>query len=118
MTVGVLGAGYEVIKRGYDEDPEFKKQKIDGYCNYYSKQIVYCDMKTNPEWDGTSEHDRLSAEKKTVRHEIVHAFLSESGLMENSLEYDGGWAENEEMVDWFASQGLKIYEAWRNAEAL
>ena len=42
-------------------------------------------------------------EKKNLRHEIVHAFLFESGLAENSE-----WAYNEEMVDWIAKQGPKI----------
>ena len=36
--------------------------------------------------------------KKVIRHELVHAFLFESGLSVNS------WADNEEIVDWIAIQ--------------
>ncbi len=55
--------------------------------------------------------------KATLRHEIVHAFLGESGLSANSNESDA-WARNEEMVDWFALQGPKIYKAWQEAGAV
>lgn len=40
---------------------------------------------------------------KTLRHEIVYAFLHESGLSSNSE-----WAMNEEIVDWIALQLPKI----------
>lgn len=40
---------------------------------------------------------------KVTRHEIIHAFLEESGLADNSE-----WARNEEMIDWFAIQLPKI----------
>lgn len=42
-----------------------------------------------------------------MRHEIVHAYLYESGLAENSLSV-ANWATNEEMVDWIARQFPKI----------
>lgn len=52
----------------------------------------------------------LGTEYKIVRHEIVHAFLKESGLDCNS-----DWARNEEIVDWIALQGPKIMAAWTEA---
>lgn len=55
--------------------------------------------------------------KKVKRHEIIHAFLFESGLSECSYKSDE-WAKNEEMVDWFAHQGLKLYKAWKEADAI
>ena len=55
--------------------------------------------------------------KQTLRHEIVHAFLGESGLSNNSNSIDA-WARNEEVVDWFAIQGPKIYKAWQEAGAV
>jgi hypothetical protein len=41
--------------------------------------------------------------EKLCRHEVIHAFLCESGLLHNS-----DWATDEEMVDWFAIQLPKI----------
>ena len=52
-------------------------------------------------------------ERKNHRHEIIHAFLCESGLAENST-----WAQEEEMVDWFAKQAPKLIKAWKEAGAL
>ncbi len=51
--------------------------------------------------------------RRTARHEIVHAFLAESGLDQNS-----DWARNEEIVDWIALQGPKIFKAWQEAGAI
>lgn len=51
--------------------------------------------------------------KKTLRHEIMHAFLNESGLSDSSNRFDGAWAKNEEMVDWLAIQTPKIYKTFQ-----
>ena len=51
--------------------------------------------------------------RKNKRHEIIHAFLFESGLAENS-----SWAQNEEMVDFFAIQFSKLVEAFKAADAM
>lgn len=118
MKVNILGTEYEIIKRKYGDDPEFEKRSIDGYHNGMTKQIVYCDMSTWPEWDGYDTEHINQSEKQTLRHEIAHAFLHESGLAESSLVYGRGWANNEEMVDWIALQGPKLWEAWRATGAL
>lgn len=44
--------------------------------------------------------------KKVTRHELIHAFLYESGLHEQCY-----WATNEEIVDWIAIQLPKIFRA-------
>lgn len=50
--------------------------------------------------------------KKITRHEIIHAFLFESGLDFNS------WGRNEEFVDWLALQFPKIIKAFEEAKCL
>ena len=57
-------------------------------------------------------------EEETLRHEIVHAFLNESGLMDSTFAYDGGWSKNEEMVDWLAIQIPKIHKVFEEAGCL
>lgn len=52
--------------------------------------------------------ERESALEKLVRHELIHAFLLESGLDANALTYDEAWPLNEEMVDWMALQLPKL----------
>ena len=50
--------------------------------------------------------------------EVCFAFFNESGLASSSFGIEGPWAKNEEMVDWIALQGPKIYKVWEEAGAL
>lgn len=113
----ILGTEYTVTVKKYNEDKYFAQYKSSGYCSGTEKAIVLCDMATYPDWESESDKVCNNQMKETLRHEIVHAFLNESGLSVNSNESDA-WARNEEMVDWFALQGPKIYKAWQEAGAL
>lgn len=110
MTINILGTPYEVIEQSETENP--KLEEADGICEQYSKKIVIGDFFREP-------RDKMTVErledyrKKVLRHEIIHAFLGESGLRECS-----SWAESEEMVDWWAIQFEKIYQAFVEADAL
>lgn len=85
-----------------------------GYCDITSKRIVILSEKRE-----TDEIDVFKfLQYKTIRHELVHAFLFESGLFNNTYNTDGGWAKNEEMVDWIATQFPKLLEAFKEAECI
>lgn len=118
MKINILGTEYTIIVKKYGEDEEFGRRSIDGYCDGMTKQIVVCDMTTYKGWEHEPLETAAAAQKQTLRHEIVHAFYDESGLADSSLTYDGPWAKNEEMVDWIANQGPKIYAAWQEAGAI
>ena len=118
MTVNILGTPYEIIVKKYNEDECFEKERINGYCYSQIHQIVVCDMNTYKGWEHEPEKVIEGQQKETLRHEIVHAFLNESGLKSNSNYAGDSWARNEEMVDWIAIQGEKIYKAWQDANAL
>ena len=118
MTVNILGTEYTITVKKYDEDEAFERNSIGGYCDGLTKNIVVCDMKTYKGWEHEPQETIEAAQKQTIRHEIVHAFLDESGLCDSSLNVDCAWSKNEEMVDWFALQGPKIYKAWQEADAL
>ena len=118
MIINVLGTEYTITVKKYDEDEVFERRSIDGYCDGLTKQIVQCDMHTYKGWEHEPEATIKEAQKQTLRHEIVHAFFNESGLADSSLNLDGAWAKNEEMVDWIALQGPKIYKAWQEAGAV
>lgn len=117
-SVNILGTEYAIIIKKYDEDEAFERRSIDGYCDGLTKQIVCCDMSTYKGWEHEPQETIGAAQKETLRHEIVHAFFHESGLADSSLNLDGAWAKNEEMVDWIALQGPKIYKAWKEAGAV
>ena len=117
MSVNILGQQYEIVVKKYDDDPAFARDGISGWCDTIEKELVVCDMSTYKGYENESAGTIDGVQKETARHEIVHAFLYESGLHTNTCEIDG-WATNEEMVDWIAIQGPKIYKAWKEAEAL
>ena len=118
MTVNILGTPYTITIKKYNDDEAFSKEGIDGYCYSHTHQIVVCDMSTYKGWEHEPVEVIEGQQKETLRHEIVHAFLNESGLKSNSNSVDNAWARNEEMVDWIAIQGQKIYAAWQEADAL
>lgn len=107
MIVNVLGTEYTVERVREDEDKHFSE--CDGYCDETTKRIVIAVR----EPDKMDKGDLDSYYRKCVRHELVHAFLFESGLCENCE-----WAHNEEVVDWIAAQFLKLAGAMQEAGAL
>jgi len=111
MTVNILGTEY-TIHEDNANDPEMKDKW--GYCFTDAKEIHIIDFDTEDEYKKESPEVRKRRTDITLRHEIIHAFLIESGLNQNSMETDC-WAKNEEMVDWFAIQFPKILKAFEGA---
>lgn len=118
MRINVLGTDYKITVKKYDEDEAFDRCSFCGYCDSYSKEIVVCDMHTYKGWENEPEQSIIQAQKETLRHEIVHAFLNESGLSCSGHSTQHSWAKDEEIVDWIAIQGVKIYKAWTEADAI
>lgn len=118
MKVNILGTAYEIVVKKYEDDEAFARRHIDGYCDAFQKQIVVCDMNTYKGWENEPQETKIICQKQTVRHEIIHAFLSESGLADSSATFDCGWAKNEEMVDWIALQSPKFIKAFEEAGCL
>lgn len=118
MIVNILGTKYTITFKDYDKDKEFYENNLSGYQTYHDKKIVICNLKTHPNLDNPTEATCKYYEKQVLRHEIIHAFFCESGLNNNSVHYDGPWSNNEEMVDWFALNGPKIMQAWKQAKAI
>lgn len=118
QNVKVLGADYKITVKGYSDEKQFEENSWAGWCCEYTREIVLCDLKTWPGWEKEQAEKIDACMKKTLRHEITHAFFYESGLHEDSATIESGWACNEEMVDWFAAQGPKIYKAWKEVGAI
>lgn len=118
MKINVLGTEYTVNHYDYNDKPIFEKRGIDGYCDDTTKEIAIVNLKTHPLFeDETEEYCRL-CEKEVLRHELVHAFMNESGLQASSLQYNGGWSKNEEMIDWIALQFPKMLKAFKDADCI
>ena len=107
MGVYILGTEYAIRyeKRKNDE----KLEDAYGYLERYSKEIVIEDIEHNP----LEAKNLEDFQKKVLRHEIIHAFLYESGLSVNS-----DWADNEEIVDWIAIQFPKMLKVFEEAKCM
>lgn len=108
MKVNILGTEYEIIKDANNEKyPQLKK--CDGFTDFSIKRIVVADF----EKDESSVDDLEWYKKKVLRHELVHAFIHESGLAENC-----DWARNEELTDWIAIQFEKLLSVFMELEVI
>lgn len=110
MKVNVLGADYDII--------ELSANQIEGKAgetDFYTKEIKLSDLSDTC---AESMTINMSAFKKDVlKHEIIHAFLFESGLDMQSGETES-WAQNETMVDWIALQFPKMLKAFQEVDCL
>lgn len=106
-SINILGTNYSIYEKSVDEDSYL--ETCDGYCDHTSKEIVCA--KFIPEQG--SLKDLNNYRQKVLRHELLHAFLFESGLGANSE-----WATNEEMIDYFAYQIPKIFKAMKELNIL
>lgn len=115
-TVKILGTNYKV----HTNVPVAKDQELMnrfGYCAHKEHRIVIADMNTIESWANESEEVKSAQMKQTLRHEIIHAFLNESGLMGSSAT-GVPWAMNEEMVDWFAIQLPKMIKVFKQLDCM
>ena len=81
MKIDVLGAEYTLTVCQGSKEPRLKD--CDGFCDETTKEMLvenYEDSKGEP----NCKQNLPVQTNKVKRHEIIHAFLFESGLAENS----------------------------------
>lgn len=111
--IEVLGTLYKIIFINDNEEPRLKENW--GFTDFHTKEIfIRNDIEEETK---DSCKNLIDFKNKVIRHEIIHAFLYESGLRENSNKIYA-WAENEEMVDWFAIQSPKLYKVYKELDIL
>ena len=109
MKVKILGTTYTIKEKDKNQDPLL--ERCDGYCDKTTHTIVVLKSSDVNELGDFEEY-----KKKVKRHEIIHAFLFESGLHENFQHSE--WGHDETTVDWFASQFPKMVEAFKKVGCL
>src|SRR5574344_1640709 len=108
MYIDVLGTKYTIEFKSEEEDKFL--ENCDGYCDKSSKRIVVATEREDSELD-----DYKSYQKQCIRHEIIHAYLFESGLGNNFKH--PMWGHDETMVDWIALQFPKLQRTFEDVEA-
>ena len=110
MIVEILGTSYAIKECSPEEDTFL--ENCDGYCDKTSK--VICVTKRKPEHND----DIFEAYRnKVMRHEIIHAFMHESGLQEN-FEHPNRFGHDETTIDWFAVQLPKMINVFNKVGCL
>lgn len=107
MELNILGSVWSVEYRDVRDDPGLEKN--DGYTDYTARLIVVADK------NGNILNDEVRR-KYTLRHEIIHAFLFESGL---GFDWEHpNYGHDEMAIDWFAIQFPKLQKAFEEAGCL
>lgn len=108
--VNILGTEYEIV---LDAPDEMLPEGADGAMDNSIKRIVIA--KFEPSRNSIKNLEEY--QKKVLRHEVIHAFLYESGLWNNSCNVES-WGQCEEITDWIAIQFPKIKKAFEEVGAL
>ena len=115
MTTGTLAAGLPVpmafISQAagfYMDDP--KLESMDGYTDPSIKRIVISDVHRRPD-DPENVQDQDWFQRNIIRHELIHAFVVESGCQ------DALW-HSEDMVRWLAYMFPRLLAAFNEAGAM
>lgn len=95
-TVNILGTEYDLYTGA--KEAEFPGLEAASSFVLLTDKIIVISAQ--------ARRESKEIEARCIRHELIHAFLYESGLDDNST-----WAGNEEMVDWLALQMPKIRAA-------
>jgi len=106
--IDILGTGYEYSENTSAADPALSSKN--GYCDWTSKKIVVDSEITTREAHTDALENTAELKRNTKRHEIIHAFFAESGLMD--------YCHNEQIVAWIASQFPKMVVAFNEVGAL
>ena len=107
--VNVLGMEYSIVIA--DESEDKLLVGADGYCDKTTKRIGIHTEGKSCELGCFEVY-----QKKVLRHEIIHAFMFESGIAENFEHKQFG--QEETLVDWIAIQFPKMLEAFKQADCL
>ena len=106
--INVLGILYQVDIVPEKEDP--KLESMDGYTDPSIKRIVISDVHARPE-DPENVQDQDWFQRNIIRHELIHAFVVESGCQ------DALW-HSEDMVRWLAYMFPRLVAAFRETGAM
>lgn len=113
MKVDILGQEYEICM-DVSELEDTLLADCDGYTDRSTKRIIIareppeCELK-----------DFNAYKKVVVRHELIHAFLYESGLDANSIWHlQKDESHPEQMVEWLAMQFPKMLKIFQELDVI
>ena len=110
MKINISGSEWTIQYRDVETDPILLNGN-GGYTDPSVNLIVIANRKKS---DDVADFKEI--QKRYLRHEIVHAFLYESGLGADFAHPEFGHEET--MINWIAIQFPKILEVFNEADCL
>lgn len=98
MKLNILGQEYELLILSEEEFPKLKSMNASGLAELYDKKLII--NKSNMIPTDSSLDNLQEYTDKVIRHEIIHAYFHEAGLVD--------YCYDEMLVDWLALQIPKI----------
>ena len=102
--LNILGTEYTLHICPDSKDERFKSLNCDGFCDHTTKELFVSNYEDSDR--EISIKDTIYTIDHAVKHEIVHAFMFESGL---GFDWEHKqFGQEETTVDWIAAQISKI----------
>jgi hypothetical protein len=111
-VVSVLGTDYRIFLDVPESADDILKTCF-GYCDKTAHLIAVGEKSQD-----ANLIDWQAYARQVLRHELIHAFLFESGLGGDSVWYVSGQEHPEQTVDWIARQFPKMLKAFQQVGAL
>lgn len=115
VTCNILGSEWKIRFVDPDENIVMTEKNMFAYEYFISHEIVCTHMDYYNSKDQMTEEEQLLLICMSLRHEVIHAYLDESGLGSCTVPVEA-WAVNEEMVDYFATMMPKIYKTFEELD--
>lgn len=106
--INILGTVWNIVFQ--DESENDVLEKRDGYTDKTNHTIVICKDRGNTGFYNYDENQKVC-----LRHEIIHAFLIESGL-DSNFQHPNEFGHDETTVDWFDMQWHKINKVFEELD--
>ena len=112
-VVSVLGPNYAIFLDVPEDDDPMLNGECSSYCDKTAKRIVVVGETRESEL-----YDWAVYRNECLRHELIHAFMFESGIDANMTWDIGGQDHPEGLIGWMAIQFPKIVKVFREVGAL
>lgn len=108
----VLGSTWTLIF-----ESTVNKERYVAHNGWADTSVKECHVGIRPK-SRTLMNDPDEFYRNIARHEVIHAYLFESGLVPSAVSNSKKWSVNETMIEWMAKQMPKIMKTFKELELI